>query len=189
MPHYSVIVPVHSEAESLPELSARIEAVFTAMGALGELELLFVDDGSTDETPEVLARLADSHPFIRFLRLRRNCGKSLALMAGFRAASGKVVVTMDGDLQDNPEDIPSLLAKLEEGYDLVNGWRLRRQDQTVRKLGSRVYNATIRRLTGLELQDQNCGMKAYRRQVLNTLVVSANTTATPPFRPIWRASR
>lgn len=166
----SILLPVYNEADGLPELADRLSAVLTPRGK--PFELLFVDDGSTDATPAVLARLELERPYVRFIRLRRNNGKSLALMAGFRHVRGQdAVVTMDGDLQDRPEDVPALLDRLDEGWDLVNGWRVARQDEASRKLGSRLYNATVRRLSGLDIHDQNCGLKAYRRSVIDTLCV------------------
>lgn len=171
MCEYSVIIPVYCEQDGLLELTARTAAALAGMGMGNAFEIIFVDDGSIDDTRSLLKTLAATHPYVRTIRLRRNCGKSLALMAGFRAARGKVVITMDGDLQDPPEDIPTLAAKIAEGWDMVNGWRVKRQDQNVRKLGSRFYNMAIRRLSGLNLHDQNCGMKAYRSKVLRSLVV------------------
>lgn len=176
MPHsglveYTVVVPVYCEAESIVELADRVGQTFAAIGKSNAVEILYVDDGSTDTTPDVLAELSACREAVRYVRLRRNCGKSLALMAGFRAARGEIVITMDGDLQDNPEDIPALLAKLDEGYDVVSGWRVRRQDQSLRKLGSRLYNNTVRRATGLDLHDMNCGFKAYRRRAIEVLCV------------------
>ncbi len=167
----SILVPVFNEAESIPELVDLVATVFNEMGAVDRFEILFVDDGSTDATPQVLQDLARQYAFVRFVRLRRNCGKSLGLMAGFKQARGQVVITMDGDLQDNPGDIPRLLDKINEGFDLVNGWRQNRHDTAIRKMGSRLYNLTVRRASGLDLQDMNCGMKAYRRKVVETLCV------------------
>lgn len=167
----SLVVPVYNESASLDELVARSLAVFEGLGFKGAAEILFVDDGSTDGTPQAIARLMARHPEVRRVRLRRNHGKSLALMAGFRQARGEVVVTMDGDLQDSPEDVPALLAKIGQGYDLVNGWRQARCDMSARKLGSRLYNATVRKLSGLGLKDMNCGLKAYRRQLVKSLCV------------------
>lgn len=167
----SLVVPVYNEAQSLAELTDRARAVFVGMGLAEKAEILFVDDGSTDETPNIIRSLAARWPGVRHIRLRRNHGKSLALMAGFRKAQGAVVVTLDGDLQDSPEDIPALVAKIEEGYDLVNGWRVNRFDQNTRKLGSRLYNATVRKFSGLGLRDMNCGLKAYRRQLVKSLCV------------------
>lgn len=167
----SLVVPVYNEAQSLMELTGRALAVFERLGIALQAEILFIDDGSTDATPDTIRTLMARHAQVRHVRLRRNHGKSLALMAGFRKARGEVVVTLDGDLQDNPEDIPALMAKIDEGYDLVNGQRVHRQDQNARKLGSRLYNATVRRLTGLGLQDMNCGLKAYRRQLVKSLCV------------------
>jgi len=162
---YSVLVPIHNEAQSIEELCGRVERVFTSLGKLKDFELIFVDDGSTDETSDVLRRIIRMNDSVRAVVLRRNCGKSLALSAGLRHVRGDVVITMDGDLQDNPEDIPALLAKLEQGYDMVNGWRTKRHDTLVRRVGSRLYNATVKLISGLKLHDMNCGMKAYRAEV------------------------
>jgi glycosyltransferase involved in cell wall biosynthesis len=170
-PTYSVVVPVFCEAVSLPELCSRIHAAFQRLGKDGAFEIVFVDDGSTDETPEIIVALARAHDFVRSVNLRRNCGKALALMAGFRHARGAVVITMDGDLQDKPEDIPALLAKLDEGFDLVNGWRTEREDSGFRKLGSRLYNATVKKASGLALHDMNCGFKAYRSELTASLCI------------------
>jgi glycosyltransferase involved in cell wall biosynthesis len=170
-PKYTVIAPVYCEEESLVELADRVAATFGEMGESGNFELLIVDDGSTDGTPGVIRELEAARNYVRSVTLRRNCGKSMALMAGFEHARGELVFTMDGDLQDNPEDMPALLEKLEEGFDLVTGWRQRRQDKTVRKLGSRLFNRTVARTTGLSLHDLNCGFKLYRREVVEALVV------------------
>lgn len=168
---YSVVIPVFSEAPSLPEIVARIAQTFESMGAKDEFEILFVDDGSTDDTPAVIARLANEHPFVRAISFRRNFGKSLALMAGFRGATGDVIITMDGDLQDNPEDIVLLLEKLEEGYDLVGGWRRKRKDSLIRVIGSWAFNGFVAKTTGLRIHDINCGFKAYRREAIDNLCV------------------
>ena len=166
---YAVVIPVFNEAESLVELCDRIDAVFSGFEGVQQFEVLFVDDGSTDATPETLARLAEERAYVRFLTFRRNSGKSLALMAGFQDVDSDIVITMDGDLQDNPEDIPTLVAKLDEGFDLVTGWRHQRKDQAVRKFGSWLFNVTVARATGLKLHDLNCGFKAYRREVVASL--------------------
>lgn len=166
---YAVVVPVFNEAENLTELCDRIEKVFGTLESEKPSEILFVDDGSTDETPQILERLAAERPYIHFIRFRRNSGKSLALMAGFQNVDADIVFTLDGDLQDNPEEIPRLAARIEEGFDLVTGWRQGRQDQTVRKIGSRVFNYTVRKATGLNLHDLNCGFKAYGRDLISSI--------------------
>jgi glycosyltransferase involved in cell wall biosynthesis len=163
------VIPVFNEAENLPELCDRIEALFKAFDAGSSFEILFVDDGSTDNTPQILDRLEVEHPHIRIVQFLRNSGKSLALMAGFMNVSADVVITMDGDLQDNPEEIPLLVAKLDEGFDLVTGWRQGRQDRNVRKIGSKLFNYTVRKTTGLQLHDLNCGFKAYRRELVASI--------------------
>ncbi|MBT3628397.1 MAG: glycosyltransferase family 2 protein [Rhodospirillaceae bacterium] len=168
---FTVIAPVFCEEESLGELADRVAATFATMGEADSFELLIVDDGSTDGTAAVIGALESERPYVRSVTLRRNCGKSMALMAGFENAAGELIFTMDGDLQDNPEDMPELLKKLEEGFDMVNGWRQRRQDQSVRKLGSRLFNFAVVRTTGLKLHDLNCGFKLYRREVVEALCV------------------
>jgi glycosyltransferase involved in cell wall biosynthesis len=168
---YSILVPVYCEAESLVELCDRIAHVFIAAGSGIDFEIVVVDDGSTDHTPDVLERLTSERPYMRALTLRRNCGKSLALSAGFRHVKGEFVVTLDGDLQDQPEDIPRLLAAVETSYDMVNGWRTERYDTLVRKIGSRVFNRFVQRATGLHLHDINCPFKAYRAELVHALSV------------------
>lgn len=170
-PRYSILVPVYCEAESLSELTARIATVFDGMGKAGEFEIVLVDDGSTDSTPDVARQLAQLHSHIRVVTLRRNCGKSLALSAGFRHVRGRFIVTLDADLQDQPEDIPRLLEQIEGGYDMVNGWRTKRRDTFVRRLGSSLFNWFVGYRTGLRLHDFNCGLKGYRRQVAEVLCV------------------
>lgn len=166
---YSVLVPVFGEADGLAELCQRITATFAAM-ATADYEIVIVDDGSTDHTPRVLAELVRQYPALRVVRLRRNCGKSLALSAGFTHVRGQIIITLDGDLQDHPEDIPRLLQALESA-DLVQGRRTDRHDTTVRKLGSRFYNWFVKRVTGLQMHDMNCAVKAYRVEVMRALNV------------------
>ena len=168
---YSIMVPIYNEAQSIEELCDRVERVFESRGEAASFEIIFVDDGSTDATPEVLQRITTKRRHVRAVTLRRNCGKSLALSAGLRHVRGNIVITLDGDLQDNPEDIPALLAKLDQGNEMVNGWRVQRQDTFTRKLGSRLYNATVKLVSGLKLHDMNCGIKAYRAEVGKTLAL------------------
>ncbi|NKC11468.1 MAG: glycosyltransferase [Gammaproteobacteria bacterium] len=170
-PDFCVLVPALNEAKSLPELVDRVSQMFADSFANKSHEILIIDDGSTDDTWNVIETLAQDFPTVRGIRLRRNCGKSMAIMIGFRASGASIIITMDADLQDLPEDVPALIARLDEGADLVTGWRQNRQDQSVRKLGSRLYNATVRWSTGLSIHDFNCGLKAYRRDLAQSLVV------------------
>lgn len=159
----SVVVPAFNEAESLPELVERIAAAANARGL--DWEIWIVDDGSTDGTFAVTEDLARTEPRVHGLSFGRNFGKAAALAAGFSVAGGAVVVTMDADLQDDPAEIPALLAKLDEGYDLVSGWKQQRKDGLVKNQTSKVFNWFTSRMCGLRLHDFNCGLKAYRRAV------------------------
>ena len=163
----SVLVPARNEAGNLAELHQGLTGVLTRIGL--PYEVLFVDDGSDDGSWAVIAGLHASDARVVGLRHRRNFGKAQALAAGFAVARGDVVVTMDGDLQDDPEELPRFLAKLEEGYDLVSGWKQRRQDPLTKTLPSRLFNAAVRRVSGVPLHDFNCGYKAYRRDVVRTI--------------------
>ncbi|MDP9195387.1 MAG: glycosyltransferase family 2 protein [Pseudomonadota bacterium] len=168
----SIIVPSFNESDSLPELCQRLAGVTGSMGYTpDDYEVLVVNDGSTDGTSERIADLQRDYPALIEIRLRTNFGKSLALMTGFSHARGARVVTMDADLQDNPEDIPVLIRKLDQGYDVVSGWRQKRQDTLIRKIGSRCVNIFLRMMTGLYLHDQNCGFKIYRHEVIKRLYV------------------
>ncbi len=166
-PALSVVVPLYNEEESVRPL---IEAVREALGEAPPWELVLVDDGSRDRTAQVAAELAQGDERIRLVRLARNYGQTQAMQAGFDAARGRIVVSMDGDLQNDPRDIPALVAKLEEGYDLVAGYRLRRRDKLLtRKLPSWVANRIIRAVTGVPIRDNGCSLKAYRRETLDRL--------------------
>ena len=167
----SVVIPVFNEAESLPELYDRLTAALEGLAGPDGHEMVFVNDGSTDATRSVLTSLAARDPRVRAIRLRRNSGKSLALMVGFRAVRGRICVQMDADLQDRPEDLAGMIALLESGHDIVNGWRMRRQDTAVRRIGSALYNFAIRKMTGLDLHDMNVGLKVYRREVVDSICV------------------
>ncbi len=163
----SVVVPVCNEEASVEPLHDELRAALDPLDR--EWEVLFVDDGSTDGTFAALTRLHASEPAVRIVRLRRNFGKATALAAGFAEAAGDVVVTIDGDGQDEPAEIGRLLAKLDEGFDLVSGWKTRRRDPWRRRAVSRVFNAVTGRVSGLRLHDLNCGLKAYRAEVLRGL--------------------
>ena len=163
----SVVVPVYNEERSVELLYDEIAAALDPLDH--EWEAVFVDDGSTDGSFAALTRLHSRAPNVRVVRLRRNFGKSAALAAGFAHAQGEVVVTIDGDLQDDPAEIPRLLAKLDEGFDLVSGWKVRRRDPWRRRLVSRVFNAVTGWISGVRLHDMNCGFKAYRAEVVRGL--------------------
>ena len=168
----SVVIPVYNERESVRPLAQELLPVLRALGR--RTEVLFVDDGSTDGTSEVLADLAAAEPEIAVVRLRRNFGKAAALMAGFREAQGDAIVTIDGDLQDDPAEIPRLLAELEAGADLVSGWKKERQDSWSKRAASRVFNGVTSRMSGVRLHDLNCGFKAYRAEVVRSLALTGD---------------
>ena len=167
----SVIVPLFNEKESLPELTAWIGRVVAAQG--WSHEIILVDDGSTDGSWDVIASLREKDPAIHGIRFRRNYGKSAALYCGFEQAAGRVVITMDADLQDSPDEMPELYRMIvEEGYDVVSGWKQHRQDNALTKnLPSKLYNATARQITGIKLHDMNCGLKAYKNEVVKSIEV------------------
>jgi glycosyltransferase involved in cell wall biosynthesis len=168
----SVVVPVYDERDSLEQLAAELLPVVRGLGV--PAEVVFVDDGSRDGGREVLAAIAAREPEVTVVRLRRNFGKAEALMAGFREARGDVVVTMDGDLQDDPAEIPRMLAELDRGYDLVSGWKRDRQDPLGKRLPSKLFNAVTRKVSGVPLHDLNCGFKAYRTEVVRSLALAGD---------------
>ena len=163
----SVVVPVHNEERSVALLYDELDSALQPLGT--EWEAVFVDDGSTDGTFGALTRLHAAKPNVRVVRLRRNFGKATALSAGFANAQGDVIVTIDGDLQDDPAEIPRLLAKLDEGFDLVSGWKTRRRDPLMRRMLSRIFNTVAGWVSGVQLHDMNCGLKAYRAEVVRGL--------------------
>lgn len=166
----SIVIPVYNERESLRTLCERLDRVLDTID--GESEIILVDDGSVDGTSEELRRLVPEFRRLRAIELRRNFGQTAALAAGFDSARGFAVVTMDGDLQNPPEEITKLLAKLDEGYDLVSGWRANRQDNfLLRVLPSRIANWIIGRLTGTRLNDYGCSLKAYRREIIEDIEI------------------
>ncbi|MGM9791060.1 MAG: glycosyltransferase family 2 protein [Candidatus Cryptobacteroides sp.] len=167
----SVIVPLLNEKESLPELVARIAAVMKENGY--RYEVIMVDDGSDDGSWDEILHQAEGNSAVHGIRFRRNYGKSAALYCGFAKAQGDVVFTMDADLQDFPEEIPPMYRMVkDEGWDIVSGWKQKRQDNALTKnLPSKLYNATARRITGIRLHDMNCGLKAYRKEVIKDIEV------------------
>lgn len=166
----SVVVPLKNEAESLPELEAWIRRVAESEGYA--YEVLFVDDGSTDGSWETIRRLQGQNPAVRGIKFRRNYGKSAALHTGFQAAQGRVVITMDADLQDSPDEIPALYKMIQEGgYDLVSGWKKVRHDPPSKTIPTKLYNGVTRWVSGIPLHDFNCGLKAYRLEVVRGIEV------------------
>ena len=167
----SVIVPLYNETESLPELAAWIRRVMEASGFT--YEILMVDDGSTDGSWDTVLSLSKENPAIHGISFRRNYGKSAALYEGFAAVQGDVVITMDADLQDSPDEIPELYRMIvKDGYDVVSGWKQHRQDNKLTKnLPSKLYNWTARKVTGIKLHDMNCGLKAYKNEVVKSIEV------------------
>ncbi len=177
----SVIVPLLNERESLPELAERVRKVMEREGY--SYELVFVDDGSSDGSWDVVKDIRKENPSVKGISFRRNYGKSAALYEGFAAAEGDIVVTMDADLQDSPEEIPGMVHMIrEEGYDLVSGWKQHRKDNALTKnLPSKLYNAAARRVTGIKLHDMNCGLKAYRRDVVRSIEVCGEMHRYIPY--------
>ncbi|MBQ1951707.1 MAG: glycosyltransferase family 2 protein [Alistipes sp.] len=166
----SVVVPLYNEEESLPELVAWIDRV--AKDNRLSYEVIMIDDGSTDRSWEVVEKLAKQYDTVRGIAFRRNYGKSAALYCGFEAAQGEVVITMDADLQDSPDEIPELRRMiLEEGYDLVSGWKKKRYDPIGKRWPSKFFNGTARLASGIKLHDFNCGLKAYRKKVVKSIEV------------------
>ena len=167
----SIVVPLYNEEESLPHLAEWIDRVMAEHGF--SYEVIMVDDGSKDNSWKVVEQLHEKNPCYKGVRFRRNYGKSAALNVGFGRVEGDVVVTMDADLQDSPEEIPELRRRiLEEGYDLVSGWKKKRYDSKLAKnIPSKFFNWTTRKLSGIPLHDFNCGLKAYRREVVKSIEV------------------
>lgn len=166
----SVVVPLYNEEESLQELTAWIEKVMHQNGFT--YEILLIDDGSNDQSWNVIEQLSSNNPCIKGIKFRRNHGKSAALFCGFEAASGNVVITMDADLQDSPDEIPELYKMItEDKFDMVSGWKKKRYDPIMKTLPSKLFNGTARLASGIKLHDFNCGLKAYRKEVVKSIEV------------------
>jgi glycosyltransferase involved in cell wall biosynthesis len=183
----SVVVPLLNESRSLNELHDRLSAVLDRIAT--RHEIIFVDDGSDDGSLQVLRQISARDRASRYIRFRRNFGKSAALAAGFRAARYDIIATMDADLQDIPEQMPAMFDRLDEGYDLVSGWRHQRRDKLTRKLGSRLYNRVTSLLTGVSLHDINCGFKIYRKEVLDEVLVYGERHRYIPVLASYRGFR
>ncbi|HEX9106231.1 MAG TPA: glycosyltransferase family 2 protein [Longimicrobiales bacterium] len=183
-PLISVVIPVYNEEANVEELHARLCSV------LGdEAEFIFVDDGSADRTCEILRGLAALDPRLRLIRFRRNFGQTAALAAGIDHARGQLIVPMDGDLQNDPRDIPRLLEKLDEGYDVVSGWRRKRQDPFHRRLPSMLANRLISAISGVRLHDYGCSLKAYRRDVLEDVRLYGEMHRFVPIYASWQGAK
>ena len=169
MPNVSVVIPVYNERESLRALKEALRHVTRTAPQVGMLQIIFVDDGSVDGSWPLIAELAAEDRNVTGVRLRRNFGKATALDVGVREARTAIVITMDADLQDDPTEIPHFLSKLDEGYDVVSGWKEHRKDGANKVLPSKVFNYVTARLTGVKLKDMNCGFKAYRREVFDSI--------------------
>jgi glycosyltransferase involved in cell wall biosynthesis len=183
----SIVVPAYNEAPSLPVLIDEIVPVLEKLGR--RWEIVLVDDGSTDGTTDLVARFVRERPGIRGVLLRTNCGKSAALMAGFEEAAGDIVITMDADLQDDPQEIPAFVERIESGFDLVSGWKKERHDPLERRLASRLFNAVVRKVAGVELHDYNCGFKAYRAWCVKGLELRGNQHRFIPAILAWRGAK
>lgn len=179
----SIVVPLYNEEESIVELYGQLSEVLCKMEK--PVEILFIDDGSTDCSFEILTKLHEKDSQIRVYQFRRNYGKSAALALGFKKARGKTIVTIDADLQDDPREIPKLLNKLDEGFDLVSGWKKKRADPMFKRISSKLFNRVTRLLTGLRIHDINCGLKAYRREVTDTIKVYGQLHRFLPVLAHW----
>jgi glycosyltransferase involved in cell wall biosynthesis len=180
----SVIIPLLNEEESLPELEAWIKKIMEEHSF--SYEIILVDDGSTDHSWEIIRRLTDENPSVRGIKFRRNYGKSAALQVGFQECRGQVVITMDADLQDSPDEIPELYRLIaEEKYDLISGWKKKRHDPLSKTLPTKLFNAATRAISGIKLHDFNCGLKAYRKEVVKSIEVYGEMHRYIPVIAKW----
>jgi glycosyltransferase involved in cell wall biosynthesis len=181
--YLSIIIPVKDEAESLPELLAEIKAAF--LPAVQNIEVIAIDDGSRDNSWEVLQNLSSEHDFLKAVRFQYNCGKASALSLGFQLASGKYIATMDSDLQDNPAEIPEMLKMLENGSDLVSGWKKKRHDPWHKTIPSKLFNLTVSIVCRQRLHDFNCGLKAYKAEVAKSVQLYGDFHRFIPLMASW----
>lgn len=180
----SVVVPLYNEEESLPELVAWIDKVMNENNF--SYQVILVDDGSTDSSWEVITQLKETYNSVRGIKFRRNYGKSAALNVAFEAAQGDVVITMDADLQDSPDEIPELYRRIrEEKYDIVSGWKKKRYDPITKTVPTKLFNAATRKMSGIKLNDFNCGLKAYRNDVVKTIEVYGEMHRYIPVIAKW----
>ena len=183
----SIVIPLLNEEESIRPL---VEEINNAVNTISpDHEILFIDDGSTDNSLKIIKDLARTNKKIRYISFRKNYGKSAALNVGFNNANGDVIITMDADLQDDPDEIPNLLSKLEEGYDLVSGWKKKRFDPFIKKHSSRFFNFVTGLMTGIKIHDFNCGLKAYRKEVVKNIDVHGELHRYIPVMAYWKGFR
>lgn len=180
----SVVIPLLNEVDSLPELSLLLEEEL-GKAARGRYEVIFVDDGSTDGSFEMIKQINKRNKRFKCIRFRRNYGKSAALSVAFHKAQGKIVITMDADLQDDPAEIPNLLKKIHEGYDLVSGWKKKRYDPVTKTIPSKLFNYVTSKVSGIKLHDFNCGLKAYRRSVVKSVKIYGEMHRYIPALAHW----
>ena len=176
---FSIVIPVYNEENSLLELVERIEKTTKPLGHA--YEILFVNDGSTDKSQEIIEALCSQYPYIHYLTFRKNFGKSAALNAGFKHVKYDIVFTMDADLQDDPVEIPRFLQEIENGYDLVTGWKENRLDTKEKTIPSKLFNAMTSKMSGLKLNDYNCGFKCYKKEVLEEIDIYGELHRFVPF--------
>lgn len=180
----SIVIPLLNEAESLPELRTWIERVMQEEGYT--YEIIFVDDGSTDQSWKIICEFSAQSPHIKGIRFQRNYGKSAALQKAFELVQGEIIVTMDADLQDSPEEIPDMVDMInQEGYDLVSGWKKKRYDPLSKTIPTKLYNAVLRKMSGIRLNDFNCGLKAYRKAVVKSIEVYGEMHRYLPVMAKW----
>lgn len=184
----SVVIPLLNEYESLPELARQLETVLERVAG-GKYEVLFIDDGSTDDSFRVIHDIHARNNKFKAIRFRTNHGKSAALAVGFAECTGDIVITMDADLQDDPNEIPALIAKLDEGYDLVSGWKRKRHDPWHKTLPSKLFNSVTSSMSGIRLHDFNCGLKAYRKEVVHSVQVYGEMHRYIPALAHWEGFR
>ncbi|MBS1561944.1 MAG: glycosyltransferase family 2 protein [Bacteroidetes bacterium] len=184
----SVVIPLLNEEESLPELSRQLEQVLDRI-TRSNYEVIFVDDGSTDRSYDVIRDIHARNQKFKAIRFRRNYGKSAALAVGFAEVTGDIVITMDADLQDDPNEIPALISKLDEGFDLVSGWKRKRHDPWHKTIPSKLFNAVTSMMSGIKLHDFNCGLKGYRREVVDTVQVYGEMHRYIPALAHWEGFR
>lgn len=185
MINISVIIPLLNEEENIGPLYERLTAVLTSLNST--YEIVFVDDGSSDNSLANLTQLyAADKEHIRILELRRNYGKTAALVAGFEQAAGEILITMDADLQDDPDEIPAMIEELNKGHDLVAAWRISRQDPSKKMFSSRIFNYVVTKLTGTRFNDLNCGFKVYRREVIQSIRLYSDLHRYIPILAVWQ---
>ncbi|OGP88514.1 MAG: glycosyl transferase family 2 [Deltaproteobacteria bacterium RBG_16_48_10] len=180
----SVVIPLYNETHSLQELFQALKSVFNSLGK--SYEIIFVDDGSTDDSFSILKEIFTLNDHVQVIRLRRNFGKTAAFLAGFTEAQGRIVITLDADLQDSPTEIPLLLRKLEEGYDFVSGWKRERKDGWMKRVSSKIFNRVVSYASGIKIHDFNCGLKVFKREVIEELELYGEMHRFIPALVGWR---